>query len=440
MLLTMTTSPPPLAGAASATSKPSLELDALSSLLAQLSFEHLHRHHDDNDETKKKREEAYDENAINSSIMDVFTGGFCLSSFHNEDMFFDALQDEEKVDNDDSYTNKTTTTTTKTTTLKIVGTTRGGFQPQNDGDEEEEEEEFHEPSQSMTGRTVASSAVDDNDTVDKDDDWSNYQPPPPPSPPQELPIRFLRAGKGDADIGQQRYEQTLEWRKQEEMDYVLTKPHPYFDIIKQHYPHYYHLRGRNNETVFFEQPPKTNLRAMREGGVTLPTLLRHYAMVTEFGWQVLERDDFAKSITVIDLEGMRMMDFVGECVDYVKQCSTFTGAHYPERAGKVIVVNVPRWFHYIWKVVRPMVDEVTLQKISILRGKEEALEVLKENIPIENIPPEYGGTSMPLGESPEEIQLIAFMKHNNALAAGDRSCGGKQAGCPYCSFVPARAY
>jgi len=163
-------------------------------------------------------------------------------------------------------------------------------------------------------------------------------------------------------------------------------------------------------------------------------------MVTEFQWQCVERDDFAKSITVLDLEGMRMMDFVGECVEYVKKASAFTGQHYPERAGYVLVVNVPGWFQMIWKVVRPMVDEATLEKISILRGREEVLKALKEKIPVENIPPEYGGSSMPLGESPQEKLMRDLMRHNNAIAAGDRSCGGRRAKCRFCSFVPARSY
>ena len=72
-------------------------------------------------------------------------------------------------------------------------------------------------------------------------------------------------------------------------------------------------------------------------------LLKHYAMITEFQWQFLERDDFQRSIYIIDLAGIRMTDFVGECVDFVRQASAFTAAHYPERAGHVFVVNVPGW-------------------------------------------------------------------------------------------------
>ena len=110
---------------------------------------------------------------------------------------------------------------------------------------------------------------------------------------------------------------------------------------------------------------------------------------------------------IIDLEGMGMYDFVGECKDFVKQASDFTAQHYPERAGVVLVVNVPMWFKMVWnvslvlpyptqalvstdltsalslcfpKVVSKWVDEVTLKKIFILRGKEEILETLSQKI------------------------------------------------------------
>jgi len=164
-----------------------------------------------------------------------------------------------------------------------------------------------------------------------------------PSAPNELPVRFLRAGKGDPIEGQRRYEATLKWRREHSIDNILFEAHPEFKMIKKNYPHYFHLRGKQGEPVFFEQPPKTDLAALKASGVTLVSLVRHYTKVTEFQWQFIESNDLAQSITVLDLEGIRIMDFVGECVEYVKMCSKFTGQHYPERAGHVIVVNVPRW-------------------------------------------------------------------------------------------------
>jgi hypothetical protein len=84
----------------------------------------------------------------------------------------------------------------------------------------------------------------------------------------------------------------------------------------------------------------------------------------------------------------------------------------------------------IWSVVKPMVDEVTLKKIFILRGKTEIF-----------IPPEYGGTSVPLGQAPEEQLLWSFVQHNNALDRG-HACEGVHASppCQYCSFQYARSY
>lgn len=156
---------------------------------------------------------------------------------------------------------------------------------------------------------------------------------PAPLPPKELPLRFLRAGKGDPEEGLRRYEQTLAWRQAENIDEILREANPNFDVIKQHYKHYCHGKGKNGEPCYYEQPPKTNLKALRDAGVNLETLLRHYIQVTEFQWQFLERDDLRRSIYIIDVEGMRLGDFVGEVVDFVKRASKLSNLHYPERAG-----------------------------------------------------------------------------------------------------------
>jgi CRAL/TRIO domain len=265
-------------------------------------------------------------------------------------------------------------------------------------------------------------------------------PPLPPPPPSELPLRFLRAGRNDPEIGKARYEETLRWRKEEMIDTILREPSPNFALIKQYYPHFCHLRGKNGEPCFYEQPPKTNLKALRQGGVTVPMLLRHYTMVTEYQWQYIIRDDVMRSIYIIDLEGIRFGDFVGEIVDFVKKASKLSAQHYPERAGFVFVINVPTWFKFIWSVVKPIIDETTLEKIYILRGKDEIRSHMQERISIENIPPEYGGSSMPLGESPEEKELAELIDHNNNLSQKGQTLCQHWINCKFCSWKSARSY
>jgi len=265
--------------------------------------------------------------------------------------------------------------------------------------------------------------------------------PHPPEPPSELPLRFLRAGKGDPNEGLRRYEESLEWRRREGVDTILREASPHFELIKQEYPHFCFGKGKLGEPCFYEQPPKTNLKALRAGGVTLDLLLRHYVQVSEFQWQFLERDDLQRSVYIIDLNGIRFGDFVGEVVDFVKLASALSAQHYPERAGYVFVINVPAWFKIIWSVVKPMVDESTLEKIYILRGADEIRENMQQRIDLDQIPAEYGGNGPPLAESKEERTLAELIDHNNALAAGDKSCGGPKGGkCKFCAWVQPRSY
>jgi hypothetical protein len=263
---------------------------------------------------------------------------------------------------------------------------------------------------------------------------SSFTPPPPA--PKELPLRFLRAGKGDPVEGRRRYDATLAWRRENHIDTILQRPNPAFSLIKRHYLHYMHLRGRNNELCFYEFPAKTNLKLLSHAGVTVDGLVWHYTQVIEFMWQVVDRNDFAKSVYVLDLDGIRFGDFVGDVMDFVKKASSLCSLHYPERAGYVFVINVPRWFNLIWTAVKPLVDEATMDKITIFRGtRQETCDLLQTRIPLYNLPPEYGGTSMPLGQSPEEVELRDWMDHNNNRG----KCAGAGS-CRFCSFVPARRY
>ena len=139
-----------------------------------------------------------------------------------------------------------------------------------------------------------------------------------------------------------------------------------------------------------------------------------------------------------------MYDFVGECKEFVQQASEFASAHYPERAGIVLVVNVPYWFKMVWNVVSKWVDEVTLKKIFILRGKEEIFSALSDKIPVENIPKAYGGESpYELGDSLEEQLLRNLMAHNNEMAQTGfcpNSGLDDEEPCRFCNFRYARNY
>lgn len=242
---------------------------------------------------------------------------------------------------------------------------------------------------------------------------SNSQALGVPGSTGPVPLRYIKAEKGDDEKARDRYINTLAWRKEKELDTILQRPWPHFRLIKANYPHFYHKCGKNNEPVYYEKPGKIDLKTLKAANIKLTDLLYNYLMVTEFLWQVLEPDDNGKCISVLDVEGIRMTDFAGEAVEHVRNASAISGGHYPERCAYIFVINAPSWFSMIWNTVKQMVDEVTRQKVIIVGGnKKKILEALAEKIPMENIPEEYGGESV--GMSKEETTLFNLMAYLNA--------------------------
>ena len=72
--------------------------------------------------------------------------------------------------------------------------------------------------------------------------------------PRALPERFLLAENGDFAKALERWRGTLAWRKQMDADRALQRPNPYFAIIKEGYPHFYHGTDLAGNVVYYELP------------------------------------------------------------------------------------------------------------------------------------------------------------------------------------------
>jgi hypothetical protein len=93
--------------------------------------------------------------------------------------------------------------------------------------------------------------------------------------------------------------------------------------------------------------------------------------------------------TIMDLKGVTLTK-VPQVYSYVKQASVISQNYYPERLGKLFLINAPWGFSTVWGVVKGWLDPVTVKKINILGSSYQS--ELKKHIPAENIPKEFGGT------------------------------------------------
>ncbi|XP_021593670.1 CRAL-TRIO domain-containing protein YKL091C isoform X2 [Manihot esculenta] len=66
--------------------------------------------------------------------------------------------------------------------------------------------------------------------------------------------------------------------------------------------------------------------------------------------------------------------------------------YYPERLAKLFILNMPRFFVSVWKMISRFLDKATLEKIVIVSKEEERRNLIKE-IGEDTLPEEYGGRS-----------------------------------------------
>ena len=92
--------------------------------------------------------------------------------------------------------------------------------------------------------------------------------------------------------------------------------------------------------------------------------------------------------TIMDLKGVTLTK-VPSVYSYVQQASAISQNYYPERLGKLYLINAPWGFSTVWAAVKGWLDPVTVKKIHIL-GSGYQSELLKQ-IPAENLPKQFGG-------------------------------------------------
>ena len=54
-----------------------------------------------------------------------------------------------------------------------------------------------------------------------------------------------------------------------------------------------------------------------------------------------------------------MYNIKGEVMDYIKASIGISGEHFPERAAKIFLINVPGWFSWLWAMIKPFLNEVS---------------------------------------------------------------------------------
>lgn len=92
--------------------------------------------------------------------------------------------------------------------------------------------------------------------------------------------------------------------------------------------------------------------------------------------------------TIMDMKGVGVTK-ISSVYGYVKSTSAISQDHYPERLGKMYIINAPWGFASAFSFIKGFLDPVTVAKIHVL-GSGYQTELLNQ-IPAENLPKQFGG-------------------------------------------------
>lgn len=131
---------------------------------------------------------------------------------------------------------------------------------------------------------------------------------------------------------------------------------------------------------------------------SMENLIRFHAWEGEQALRIMRDKSMATGynietfVVIIDAQGWHTGLAVSDAFTYIKGMATTDSDHYPERLGRLLVINAPFALSFAWKVIKRFLDDVTRQKIEILSGPEAWQPVMQSFIDLDQIPEMYGGT------------------------------------------------
>lgn len=83
----------------------------------------------------------------------------------------------------------------------------------------------------------------------------------------------------------------------------------------------------------------------------------------------------------------------------VSQQADLVSQAFPEMMYRLIIINAPRFFTYLWNSFKYLLDPNTTKRIEIYASPEKGIERLKELIDEAELPSDYGGLAMPTSDA-----------------------------------------
>ncbi|KAM9744808.1 SEC14-like protein 1 isoform 1-T2 [Menidia menidia] len=193
-------------------------------------------------------------------------------------------------------------------------------------------------------------------------------------PKDQHVLRFLRARDFNIDKAREFLCQSLTWRKQHQVDFLLDSwscP----QLLQDYFTGGWHHHDRDGRPLYVlrlgQMDTKGLVRALGE-----EMLLRQVLSINEEGLRRCQENTrvFGRPIScwtcLVDLEGLNMRHLWRPGVKALLRIIEVVEANYPETLGRLLIVRAPRVFPVLWTLVSPLIDDNTRKKFLVYAGND----------------------------------------------------------------------
>lgn len=215
-------------------------------------------------------------------------------------------------------------------------------------------------------------------------------------------LRFLKPNNFDAAAAARHLQADLEWRK-------TARPSDLADMspedvagcearfLDEYLPTWHQGFDRSGRPLIFACYGKFRFKPMM-AQTSVEKLLQLYVHQAERSARLCGEQskklgkNIYNMVIVVDADGWDANNVrTSASYAWAKGMANIDQEHYPERLGRMYVINAPKVVMYFWKVVQLFLRDEMKTRVEILSTRDQWFPRLCEFADIEQLPPEYGG-------------------------------------------------
>lgn len=182
-----------------------------------------------------------------------------------------------------------------------------------------------------------------------------------PAPSYPTLLRFLRARDFNVEKASQMLQETLKWRKDNNVDQMLDE-YKQPSVVAKHFPGGWHHSDKDGRPLYILRLGHMDVKGLLKS-IGEEILLKLALQICEEGLQLIEQatNKTGKPVLnwslLIDLDGLSMRHLWRPGVKALLSIIETVERNYPETLGRVFIVRAPRVFPIAWTIVSTFIRE-----------------------------------------------------------------------------------